>query len=269
MKDKKLAKALLTAEEELGIDNAEMKAEVGNPPSGEKDLDAEGKRAAEFEKLISGEFKKEFNERVKKIVSRRLKEVKRVKEKDERNSQIIEKLMSYYNISDNDPDQLERMINKDMENKKSITPNESERLIRRLFAENMLLRKRRGEEEKMRVLKERAQKLKSEAEETKNAYPDFDFEKELKNERFAELLRKGVNMKNAYEALNIDAILESRDKNTQKEIVDSIREKSARPVENGSDSLGGIVFEKNVSRLTKKEREKLAKRAAMGETIRF
>ncbi|MEE0867622.1 MAG: hypothetical protein UIL37_04880 [Clostridia bacterium] len=50
-------------------------------------------------------------------------------------------------------------------------------------------------------------------------------------------------------------------------VVNSIRSKGSRPVENGSAPNGAVVFEKNISKLTKKERAELAKRAMRGETI--
>ena len=62
-------------------------------------------------------------------------------------------------------------------------------------------------------------------------------------------------------------VLDDKAKSAEKMVVDSIRSKGSRPVENGSAPNGAVVFEKNISKLTKKERAELAKRAMRGETI--
>ena len=81
------------------------------------------------------------------------------------------------------------------------------------------------------------------------------------------LLKLGVSVKNAYEVANIDAILENNAKAAERKIVDSIRLKGNRPVENGSKGASGILLSGNASKLSRKERAELAKRAAKGERI--
>lgn len=231
---KKHTSSLPAAEAEVSIEKA-GKAEVSNLQTGENYSDAgDEKRKAEFEELIKGKYKKEFAERVKKIIDRRFKEVKKVNE----NTQMY-------------------------------TAEDKENLIRRLVAENQYLRRMQAEEAQNRSAQDKASKLKAEAEETKKVYPDFDLKAQLENEQFVNLLKAGLGVKKAYEAANIDTILANNEKNTEKMVVDSIRSKGVRPIENGSDTTGGIVLEKNISKLTKKERKELANRAAMGETIRF
>ena len=110
---------------------------------------------------------------------------------------------------------------------------------------------------------------KQQAEETKKWYSDFDIKKELENPEFCRLLKLGVGMKTAYEVLNIDSILDKNSKNAEKMVVDSIRLKGNRPVENGSEDAGGIILSSNISKLNKKQRAELAKRAAKGERISF
>ena len=58
-------------------------------------------------------------------------------------------------------------------------------------------------------------------------------------------------------------------KNAEKKVVDSIRVKANRPTENGSEGGSGILLSGNASKLTKKERADLARRAAKGERITF
>ena len=154
--------------------------------------------------------------------------------------------------------------------RKNIRSDESrEEILRRIILENNFLKKRRENELQLMKLRSEAQKLREQAAETKETYPEFDFEKEIKNPEFMRLLKIGVGVKNAYEVVNIDAILEKNTKATEKKVVDSIRLKGNRPVENGSEGAAGILLSGNASKLSRKERAELAKRAARGEKISF
>ena len=209
---------------------------VSTSQTGEMSLDAEGKKDkdAEFDALIKNEYKEQFTKKVQKIISKRLKEVNSVKnEKD------------------------------------TLTEEKKVELIKRLITENRALKKRFEEERRTAEVKNRADELRNQVEETKKAYPDFDFENEIKNPEFARLLKAGVKVKDAYEVINIDSILDRNSKDAEKKVVDSIRAKSNRPAENGSEGGSGILLSGNASKLTKKQRADLAKRAAKGEKISF
>ena len=268
-KEKKLTVSAESAQARDGID-AEKKAAVSTPQTGEeKSFDAEStqNKDAEFEALIEGEYKEQFSKKVQKIISKRLREVKNLKEEKDKNTQIVESLLKRFNIEDGDTEKLERMIEKEMAHYGSKNNEKQAELIKRLIAENTFLKRLRQDEMQGMERRNRAQVLKAQAEETKRAYPDFDFEKELKNSEFLRLLRLGVNVKNAYEVVNIDSILDKNSKSAERKVVDSIRSKGNRPVENGSEGASGILLSGNASKLSRKERAELAKRAAKGETI--
>lgn len=263
--DKELATLTQSAQERDVID-AEKKAAVSEPQPGEKiDLAAGGKRNkdAEFDALIEGEYKQQFSKKVQKILKARLREVKAMRETADKNAQIVSSLMEKLNLTDKDTEKLERKIDSNMEQERT------QALLRRLIAENNLLKRNREEEQRKAQMKSRAEVWRNQAKETKEAYPAFDFEKELKNPEFVRLIRVGVSVKNAYEVTNLKSILEDTSKNAEKMVVSTIRSKGTRPVENGSDASGGILLSSNVSKLNKKQRAELAKRAAKGEKIEF
>lgn len=242
-------------------------AEVSNSQSGvEKHFDAESDRkTAEFEELISGKYKKQFSEKVSSIISRRLKEVNSMQEKAEKNAAIVEMLMKKFNVENTDTQELERVIDENMNNSDKNYAN----LIRKLIAENSFLKKeneRRIHDAKAQSL---AEKIKSQVEETKKIYPDFDMRKEIENPEFTRLIKAGVSVKNAYEVMNIEGILNNNSKEAERVLLDSIKNKKNRPVENGSALSGGILLSGGISKLTKKQRAELAKRAASGEKIEF
>ena len=149
------------------------------------------------------------------------------------------------------------------------TTEKAARVIERLLAENSYLKKERTRAMHDTEVNSLVGQWKQQAEETKKWYSDFDIKKELENPEFCRLLKLGVGMKTAYEVLNIDSILDKNSKNAEKMVVDSIRLKGNRPVENGSEDAGGIILSSNISKLNKKQRAELAKRAAKGERISF
>ena len=55
----------------------------------------------------------------------------------------------------------------------------------------------------------------------------------------------------------------------EKQVVDGIRAKGARPPENGTAAQSAFTVKGDVSKLTRKDREEIARRAARGEKITF
>lgn len=257
----------LSSAETEGCIDAE-KAVVSKPQSGDSEsLDAEGnKKTAEFEELISNKYKKQFSEKVKSIISRRIKEVKGLKEKLQKDAETVSMIKNKFNIESDDIQEIERRIDEAMN---GTTENRHVQLIRRLITENEFLKKeneRRMNESKAKSV---ADKIKAQVEETKKIYSDFDINKEFENPEFRRLIKAGVSVKNAYEVLNIEGILDSNSKETERQTLDQMRRKTNRPVENGSELSGGILLSNGISKLTKKQRAELARRAASGEKIEF
>ena len=269
--EKKVITSAKSAQAEDNI-NAEKSAEVSTPQTGDKESFAAGStrdKDKEFDALIENEYKEQFSKKVQKIISKRLREVKGLKETKDKYTQFVESLLEKFEIEDGDTEKLERMIDEKMTKEKHNSNEKQTELLRRLIAENHFLKKRREEDIQNMQQRSRAQQLREQAEETKKAYPEFEFETEIKNPEFCRLLKVGVSVKNAYEVVNIDTILDKNSKTAERKVVDSIRSKGSRPVENGSEGASGILLSGNASKLTKKQREELAKRAAKGERISF
>ena len=102
-------------------------------------------------------------------------------------------------------------------------------------------------------------------------YAAADILAELKSKSFSAMLKAGVPMSAAYEALHIDEIKEQiAQKATEKAIaqtVEGIRARGMRVRENGIESQNGITTKTDMSKLSREERLLLAARAAMGEKI--
>lgn len=111
------------------------------------------------------------------------------------------------------------------------------------------------------------------AEHTKSVYPAFNLQAELKNPRFAKLLRGNVDVRTAYEVLHKDEILPAAMQFTAKTVEQKLTNKllagGARPTENGNGAQSAIVTKRDVSQLTKADRREIIRRVQKGETIRF
>ena len=137
--------------------------------------------------------------------------------------------------------------------------------------------------------------LLSEAEGVRAVYPDFDLTAEMGHPILGAILRGEAKptLRQLYEAVHLDDIVEGRVaatvqaqvaeavagavaeevasavRETEERLLSHIRARGRRPSEVGAMGGGGIRMHPAVSRLTRKERAMLARRAENGETIKF
>ncbi|NMD37594.1 MAG: hypothetical protein GYA87_02805 [Christensenellaceae bacterium] len=116
------------------------------------------------------------------------------------------------------------------------------------------------------------QNLSVELQQTQEAYPDFNMERELQNPQFLDLLYKGLDIKSSYELINADALRDEAIAKALKEAkvlwMNELKAANERPVESASQP-GGMASTKNPALMSRSEREEIAKRAARGEIITF
>lgn len=90
---------------------------------------------------------------------------------------------------------------------------------------------------------------------------------------FAQMLKLGVKMEDAYKARYFDDIMARRTtqtaKTVEKGVEARIRQRGARPAENGTNPGGAAVLKTDVSKLTPQQCEELERRAMRGQIITF
>ena len=90
---------------------------------------------------------------------------------------------------------------------------------------------------------------------------------------FAQMLKLGVKMEDAYKARYFDDIMARRTtqtaKTVEKGVEARIRQRGARPSENGTNPGGAAVLKTDVSKLTPAQCEELERRAMRGQIITF
>lgn len=103
--------------------------------------------------------------------------------------------------------------------------------------------------------------------------PDFDIKTALADPDFAQMLKLGVKMEDAYKARYFDDIMARKTaetaKKTESGVVERIRQRGARPSENGTNPGGAAVLKTDVSKLTPQQCEELERRAMRGQIITF
>lgn len=119
--------------------------------------------------------------------------------------------------------------------------------------------------------RQRLSRWAKQAQATAELYPDFDLTRESRDPRFQTLLRCGVPVLAAYEVCHLDdikaAVARSAALQRERAVTEDIRARGGRPAENGAGSGNAVTARTDLERMTRADREELARRAAGGEII--
>lgn len=231
-------------------------------------------RREKFKALIGGEYKDLYREEFQEAFNRRFKDYKTQGERLQSLAPIVEALMARYKIADGDLLKLQKALDSDTSyleksaKEANMTP-EQVQAMERIRHENAVMKAARAHEHTRREAMGQLARWAAEGEQMRGDYEGFDLSAESKNPRFLAMLRAGVPVRHAYEVLHLSDIKDDTARKTEKRVVDGIRAKGARPPENGMSGGSGIVVKSDVSRLTRRDREEIARRALQGEKISF
>lgn len=237
----------------------------------------EDKRKA-FMDLVNGEYKDVYTEHTQRIIDRRFRETRNLEEQLGRNQPVIDMLMQRYKIGDGDIDKLTAAIENDDAYWSEAAEEagmsvEQYKQFQKLQRENAALLQAQRRQQSQEAAQRQLQKWYGEAEQVKSLYPSFDLNAEVKNPQFLSMLKAGVPVQHAYEVVHMEdikaGVAAMQAKATEKQVVDGIRAKGARPQENGTAAQSAFTVKDDVSKLTKKDRAEIARRVARGEHITF
>lgn len=225
---------------DAGQQDGRAAAEHGNAATqvdhaaGDRDINAE------FEEMIKGEYKDVFAKRTEKIVKARLKDANGLKATLNSQQPIMDILMDRYHAKDAN-DLLKALENDDLlyqeeADEKNMSVDQL-RELKRLERRNKQLDREIEQERAEKRSREIYQNWLAEAEQVKQRYEAFDFQNEMQNPQFAQLVMSGVPLKAAYETTHIDDFLNGAMAYTAKKvasaIAENIRKNGARPPEGG------------------------------------
>ena len=191
---------------------------------------------------------------------------------------LIDLMMDRYGVANGDLGQLQRAIESDETYWEAAAEDagmstEQYKAFAQMKRENGRMRQALEQRQRQQSVEAQLQRWYSQAEEARQAYPDLDLERESQDPRFLGMLKAGVPVQHAYEVIHMDAIkagvAQSAAQTAARQVTDNVRARGARPAENGVSSGSGFLVKSDVSKLTKKDRAEIARRAAHGEKIIF
>ena len=235
----------------------------------------EDKRKA-FSDMINGEYKDVYTENTQRIINRRFSEMKNLQAQLEDTKPVLDALRERYGVED--AQDLLKAIDSDhaywTEAAEEAGMNEQQyREFVRMRRENEAFRRAAEEQENQKQVQAQVQQWMQDAEALRQKFPQFDLSVEMENPTFMSMLKAGTPVEHAYKVMHFDEIMsgamQQASIRTEKNVTENIRARGMRPAENGTARQSAFIIKDDVSKLTKKDRAEIARRAARGETIRF
>lgn len=261
--------------------DAEEDAAEGEEQDGAADkssTDPEAHRKA-FGELMRGEYNREFGEM---IVQATQKAYDSILNEQGPVGRILNALGQKYGTAPGDYEALAAAVEggvvkddayyEDMAMKKGISVQLAKEMdaLESENAKHRAAEQQRAEAAKMEAIQ---QEWDAAAERIRAEDPGFDIKMALADPDFAQMLKLGVKMEDAYKARYFDDIMARRTtqtaKTVEKGVEARIRQRGARPSENGTNPGGAAVLKTDVSKLTPQQCEELERRAMRGQIITF
>lgn len=236
----------------------------------------------EFEALIKGEFKDEYSKRVQEAVQKRFKGNQEKLNQYEQIQPVLEMLRNKYGIDDaSDLEELQRALEDDdsfFEEEAAEKGISVEQLksIRKMERENANLKQHMAQIENERMAQKTFAEWMNQAEALKLEFPDFNLEAELENPTFRDLLTKtpNIDVRTAFVAVHQNefvpqAQVRKASDDAERKAVAKIINRGIRPSENGTNKTAPSTIKRDVSQLTDKDIDEIARRVSRGEKISF
>ena len=104
----------------------------------------------------------------------------------------------------------------------------------------------------------------------RRSQPGFDLKAELKNPEMRRLMQlPGMRVQDAYRLAHYEDALRTTAQTVEQGVVERIRQRGARPAENGTHPGSAAVTGADVNRMTRSQREALERQALHGAKISF
>lgn len=269
---------MLSPAEEPGEEENAAEGEEQDGAADKSGTDPEAHRKA-FGELMRGEYNREFGEM---IVQATQKAYDSILNEQGPVGRILNALGQKYGTAPGDYEALAAAVEggvvkddayyEDMAMKKGISVQLAKEMdaLESENAKHRAAEQQRAEAAKMEAIQ---QEWDAAVERIRAEDPDFDVKAALADPDFAQMLKLGVKMEDAYKARYFDDIMARKTaetaKKTESGVVERIRQRGARPSENGTNPGGAAVLKTDVSKLTPAQCEELERRAMRGQIITF
>lgn len=269
---------MLSPAEEPGAEEDAAEGEEQDGAADKSGTDPEAHRKA-FGELMRGEYNREFGEM---IVQATQKAYDSILNEQGPVGRILNALGQKYGTAPGDYEALAAAVEggvvkddayyEDMAMKKGISVQLAKEMdaLESENAKHRAAEQQRAEAVKMEAIQ---QEWDAAVERIRAEDPGFDVKAALADPDFAQMLKLGVKMEDAYKARYFDDIMARRTtqtaKTVEKGVEARIRQRGARPAENGTNPGGAAVLKTDVSKLTPAQCEELERRAMRGQIITF
>lgn len=269
---------MLSPAEEPGAEEDAAEGEKQDGAADKSGTDPEAHRKA-FGELMRGEYNREFGEM---IVQATQKAYDSILNEQGPVGRILNALGQKYGTAPGDYEALAAAVEggvvkddayyEDMAMKKGISVQLAKEMdaLESENAKHRAAEQQRAEAAKMEAIQ---QEWDAAVERIRAEDPGFDIKTALADPDFAQMLKLGVKMEDAYKARYFDDIMARRTtqtaKTVEKGVEARIRQRGARPSENGTNPGGAAVLKTDVSKLTPQQCEELERRAMRGQIITF
>lgn len=269
---------MLSPAEEPGAEEDAAEGEEQDGAADKSSTDPEAHRKA-FGELMRGEYNREFGEM---IVQATQKAYDSILNEQGPVGRILNALGQKYGTAPGDYEALAAAVEggvvkddayyEDMAMKKGISVQLAKEMdaLESENAKHRAAEQQRAEAAKMEAIQ---QEWDAAVERIRAEDPGFDIKTALADPDFAQMLKLGVKMEDAYKARYFDDIMARRTtqtaKTVEKGVEARIRQRGARPSENGTNPGGAAVLKTDVSKLTPAQCEELERRAMRGQIITF
>lgn len=253
-------------------------AAQGNEEAPVEQAEAPVNREAEWQKLISGEYREQFQKQVQGIIDKRFAKTKGLEEQNGKYAALMAKVAGRYGLDPGNIDGISEAIDRDQKflseqaDKAGMTVEQYKK-YNAAIQENEQYRRLNEAKQREAQIQQRVQGWQAEEKALKGIYPQFSLDAELKNKDFVGLLQRGVTMKHAYEVVHMDDMMRGAmqyaTQAAQAQVSRNIQARGARPVEGAASGAPGVVTKSDVRKLTKADREEIARQVARGKIITF
>lgn len=256
-----------------------------DPAAGDQSGQQEGgtdESAETFESLIKGKYKADYDKAVQDIFQKRHAKLKAdmdvISSRLDQTQPVIDMLAQKYGVDASNLDAVMSAMQQDdalyeAEAAEKGMSVQQLREIKRMERENESLRRQMRERADREKADEIYGKWMQDAEALKQQFPNFDLQQELENPQFAGLLRANIDMATAFQVVHKDEIIPAAmqyaAQEVQSKMANSVAANAARPRENGIGNGSSALIKNDVTKLTKADRQEIARRAMRGEKIRF
>ena len=253
-------------------------AGVDNNQGVQSTSDTLEERRKAFRDMVTGEFKDVYAEETQRIINRRFSDTRTLEAQVQAQQPLIDLLMQRYNIGDGDIKKLTAALENDNAYWSEAAEEagmsvEQYKQFQKMKRENEAFHAAQRGRQQQEAQQQQAQKWYQEAQEVKAKFPKFDLSTELQNPNFTAMLRAGTPVEHAYKVLHFDELMDNAMQvtaaNTEKRVVGNVRARGNRPAENGTAAQSAFTIKDDVSKLSKKERAEVARRAMRGDNISF